>query len=235
LHFCIKSLLNQSYKPDKIVLYLTSDEAFSVAACDSICRLMKFGLTISLVDENLRQHKKYFYAMKEHPDDIVITVDDDAIYHKDLVKNMMKSYAEHPTCMSAPVVKKIAFKNDCELAPYEEWEDQVTPVSEPSMSLMAVGVGGKLHPPRSLHKDALNKDLMKRLCFSSEDFWVKSMEVLADTRVAFVPEFKGKLPGAIFDTQETAVWKHWEENSGTKQKLLESVMNEYDVPLSVFL
>jgi len=233
LHLCIKSLLNQSYKPDKIVLYLTQDEIKSLNAYNKIIIQKRFGLTITEVDEDLRQHKKYYYAMKEHPNDIIITVDDDAIYHKDLVKNLMKSYEQHPKCMSAPVAKKIFVKSDGELALYENWDNQYEPLDEPSMSLMAIGVGGKLHPPHSLHDDALNKELMKKMCFSSEDFWVKSMEVLAGTKVAFVSEYNGKLPGAIFDTQETAVWKHWDEHSGTKQKLLEDILQEYGLPLSV--
>ena len=39
----------------------------------------KRGLTIRFC-EDLKAHKKYYYAFKEYPDDIVITVDDDVIY-----------------------------------------------------------------------------------------------------------------------------------------------------------
>ena len=64
----IESINKQSVKPDVIVLYLYSKELESI----------KFeinkqdNLVVKFVDENLKGHKKYFYAFQEYKDDIVI-------------------------------------------------------------------------------------------------------------------------------------------------------------------
>ena len=57
LHLTVKSLLLQTVKPDKIILYL-GDDARDVPLPEALVRLKKKGLSIEYRTGNLRSHKK---------------------------------------------------------------------------------------------------------------------------------------------------------------------------------
>ena len=58
LHLTVKSLLLQTVKPDKIILYL-GDDARDAPLPEALVRLKKKGLSIEYRTGNLRSHKKY--------------------------------------------------------------------------------------------------------------------------------------------------------------------------------
>ena len=76
----IASLMNQTMKPKKIILWL-SEEQFQTEESipQTLLALRKRGLEIRFC-EDIKPHKKYFHTMQEYPDDIVVTVDDDIFY-----------------------------------------------------------------------------------------------------------------------------------------------------------
>ena len=79
----ITSLFKQSMKPDLIVLWLAKSQFKTLDDLpDSLKRLQKYGLKIKLCDD-LKSHKKYYYALKEFNEDIVILADDDMFYPND--------------------------------------------------------------------------------------------------------------------------------------------------------
>ena len=43
---------------------------------NSLLSLEKRGLIIELCEGDLRSHKKYYYALRQYPNDIIITIDD---------------------------------------------------------------------------------------------------------------------------------------------------------------
>lgn len=72
----IETLLRQDVLPEKIILYL-SKRQFPKQYDDLPANLLKLqnrGLEIIFVDDDLRSHKKYYYAMTEFPDKCVLTV-----------------------------------------------------------------------------------------------------------------------------------------------------------------
>lgn len=81
LPIVVGSILKQTRLPDEIVLYL-SREQFDNLHNPILRSIEKQGVHLVLVDGDIRSHKKYFYAMEEYPESIVITIDDDIIYEK---------------------------------------------------------------------------------------------------------------------------------------------------------
>lgn len=76
---CIESLRNQSRQPDRILLWLSEDQfpQFAAELPGELRNLIDRQFEIRWVDGDLAPHKKYFYAMQEFPEAVVITVDDD--------------------------------------------------------------------------------------------------------------------------------------------------------------
>lgn len=72
VHYTIYSIFKQTYKPNRVVLYLSAQE-FSNKLDDLPQKLLAFckhGLEIRFVDENYRSYKKIVYALKDFPESI---------------------------------------------------------------------------------------------------------------------------------------------------------------------
>ena len=181
----ILSLLQQTYKPDKVVLWLTNEEFPNQekGLPRRLLRLKKYGLDIQFRG-NLRAHTKYYYAMKEHPDDIVITVDDDIHYPHDLVEKLYRCHQRHPDAVCAMRAHLITFSANGMIRPYIKWKYEYSDIIDvPMMGLLATGVGGVLYPPKCMHQELFNQENIKRLCLRADDIWLKFMQVMNNTPV----------------------------------------------------
>lgn len=184
VHLVVRSMMVQTMKPDKIVLYVGDDVELKDIP-DDVQQLTKYGLEIKKVEGNLKPHKKYQYAMEEYPNSLIITIDDDLIYHKDLVKTLYEGHQKFPDSVIAIRGHEITFNDDGTIKPYREWNMQVARTCYPSMKLFAAGgSGGVLYPPHCLSTRAFDKELVNKLCLNADDVWLKMMEVLVGTKVS---------------------------------------------------
>lgn len=223
----IGSLLSQTVKPDKIVLWL-GEEKFPGQELPSIyTELQKCGVDIRFRPD-LKSHTKYFYAFQEFPDDIIITVDDDLLYRNTLIEELYTSYLAYPDCVSALRVHKIRFNDDFTIKPYAEWIYEYSgKIGDASHRYFATGVGGVLYPPHLLHSEVTNLSAIKTYCHNHDDLWLKVMEVMNDVRVVIAADSKKKNNGTISGTQATGQWK---ENvvGGGNDRQTKAVLNVYD-------
>ncbi|MCD5452220.1 glycosyltransferase [Lactobacillus delbrueckii] len=174
LDICIKSLLRQEVKPDKLILYLTEEDYQRLP--ENIKELREYGLDIVKVKDDLRPHKKYYYAMKEYPNAIVITTDDDVIYDRRLVGELLKTHNKFPEAIVTGRARYIA-SDPQKFLPYDLWNLTETS-NNPSMELLATGVGGVLYPPHLLNLNLLlDKESIKKY-IQVDDLWLKTVEIL---------------------------------------------------------
>lgn len=183
LVICLKSILNQTTKPDRIVVYLGEDVLHKDIPI-ALLRLQKYGVTIKEGYDNIKPHKKYFFVMQEYPNDLIITIDDDGIYDTNLVKSLLASYKRYPNAVSACRVHKIVFKED-KIAPYCNWKWDENNKSAPSLQLIATGIGGVLYPPHLLPDRTFDISYIKEHCLNADDIWLKMMEILAKVSVVW--------------------------------------------------
>lgn len=208
----LESLYAQSMQPDKILFWL-AEEQFPNREADLPQQLVddamagKFELRWC---DNLGSHKKYFYAMQEFPDDIIVTVDDDTIYHPQTIHALYHSSLKFPQAVSAIETTLCLFDDDGELLPYSLWPYPfVKMVGKPTMLLTAIGKGGVLYPPHLLDTRVFDKKLMLKLCTSNhipsgDDLWLKMHEALCGTPVVLAS--KDILHQDIAETQSSALW-----------------------------
>ena len=200
IYLCLKSLLCQTVMPDKIVVWFGSDTREDDLT-DEMKSLIQYGIEYRFDQENnLKPHKKYYYALQQYPEDIVITVDDDSVYPRNTVESLIKSYLKHPTAVSARRVHKITFDEQGKIKPYERWLKEYRKETKESNELIAVGVGGILYPPHSLSTSAFSLEDIKTLCLNADDIWLKCMEMLNDTKVVWVPCFFAHPPALGIST-----------------------------------
>lgn len=169
---CIESLMRQSFKPDMIILWLADCQFQERKIQESLSRLQDRGLTIHWRD-NLRAHTKYHYAMKEYPNDIIITVDDDSYYPQNVVENLIRMHALYPEHICSNRCHLMKYSRSGELKPYRRWLHNYSPQKYVvSNELFFTGVGGVLYPPHCMPDVLFDFDIAKKICFHGDDVWL---------------------------------------------------------------
>ena len=222
----IKSLLKQTKLPDKIILYLYKDEKEYLPS--ALTKLVdKNNLKIEWVDEDLKPHKKYYYAMQQFPNDFIITVDDDVIYDRHLIEYLWKSHLKFKKSVIATRAHQVTFKNNI-IQPYNKWNWNSKLESTPRMDLVATGVGGILYPPHLLKKELLtDKEKIKKY-LRVDDLWLKNIEVIS--RVSTVICDEGRILERnridVPNTQATAL-ANINVSESNNDKALKKLEEEY--------
>ncbi|MCI8717159.1 MAG: glycosyltransferase family 2 protein [Lachnospiraceae bacterium] len=183
LHYTVKSILCQSLRPDKLILYL-GDDCIYENLPDSLRELERYGLQIFMKPGNLKPHKKYYYAIKENPDSLIITIDDDCIYSLKMIQELYSTYQKFPNCVVALRGHRILFDEVGKIKNYMDWEWEYQKENCPSIQIIATGGAGALYPPGLMEEEYLfQTELIQTLSPTADDLWLKTMQVLKGTKV----------------------------------------------------
>lgn len=196
VYLVIESIFQQTYKPNKIILWLDEQEFND----DNIPLILKKqqarGLIIGYC-KNIKSYKKLIPTLKLYPDSIIITIDDDKIYPHDLVERLMLMYNKQPQCIYFTRGRVISKDVNGKMLPYRDWEllggkaiiensSTYNLLKEKPMLTMPTGAGGVLYPPHSLHPDVMKEDLFMQLCPHADDIWFKVMSYKQGTMSKYV-------------------------------------------------
>ena len=206
----LESLLSQSRPADLIVLYLSADQ-FPQRDGDLPDALLQAKanqqLEIRWVNGDLKPHKKYFYAFREYPDDIIVTVDDDVFYEPVLLERLWETHLQFPDAVVAGQTHLITLDRSGQPNPYKYWLRRTFGFENgPSMQLFAVGIGGVLYHPRWFPEELYNEEVIRKTCLTADDLWLKTMELAAGIPVVFSPAstFLRIVPGS----QKTSLYQY---------------------------
>lgn len=181
IHFTIYSLLTQTVKPAKVILWL-GEEQFPNKEKDipeKVLKLKENGLTIGWY-KNLRSYTKLIPALENYPNNIIVTADDDIYYEKDWLEKLLKSSEENKDCIICHRAHRVKINKDA-LAPYKKWPKKIKSNKASYLNFLT-GVGGVLYPPNCLYKDVLNKELFIELAPKADDVWFWAMAALNHTK-----------------------------------------------------
>lgn len=180
VYITIQSLFEQTCKADNIILWLAETEFDYESVPEILKRMERRGLEIRFCAE-MRSYKKLLPVLKENPDDVIITVDDDMIYPFDMIENLYAEYLRNKGDIIFNYGNRITLSGKEKLAPYMGWE-YVGSQNAASHRFFAIGVGGILYPPGSLHEDIFNYKLAEELAPYADDIWFKAMAMKRGTR-----------------------------------------------------
>ncbi len=221
VYLTIESLMNQTIRPDKIILWLAKDELSCGDIPHKIFKLKSRGLDIRVVDENLKSYKKLVYTIEEFKGCNIITCDDDIIYPTFFIEGLYEKFKEFPDSIVAYRCALIQKIDKSTLKPYLNWSSPKS--SEPSYNLFPTGVGGILYPSHSLHSKVLDKELFLKLSPLGDDIWFKAMALLNNTKTVMVNEKSIEFP-LIKGSQDDALW----HTNVTENKNDEQLKNVFD-------
>lgn len=189
VHITVYTLLNQTIKPKKIILWLAENQFNAKESLPKkLLKLEKRGLEIRFCSEDLRGHKKYFYTLKEYPNDKIITVDDDLIYPKYTFEKLIAKSKEFPNCIVCNRGHEIVFNKE-QVLPYNMWRTEATDINTPSNLLCPTGCGGVLYPSKCFHSDILDLKSIKELSLNADDLWLHAMAIRNGTLAVYTDGF----------------------------------------------
>ena len=179
------SILKQSLKPDKIILWLGKDENISQVndLPYDITQFIKNGLEIRFVKDK-KSYTKILYALKEYPDSIIVTADDDVFYPKNWLSKLYYSYAAHPEDIQVHRAHRVKIIRGG-IAPYETWAKHVEEETARFDNFLT-GVGGVLYPPNCFNKEALREDVFLKYSSNADDIWLWFMALLNNRKIRVV-------------------------------------------------
>lgn len=222
----IETLLRQTVKPDKIILWLADTQFSGIDSLPAeLFDLQERGLTIRFCSD-LKSHKKYFYVMQEYPKDIIILVDDDMFYPYDTIKQLMRMHKRYPNdiCTMTAQVMKPSFRS----MP-SEWRNPRCKEKFVHSDQIQIFTGsGSLYPPHCLSNEAFDKEKIIKLCPYADDLWLTFMAKRNNTKVTTKYPWRA-FPITIYNTGKDSLWRvNAEEGNNDKQwkALLEAYEKE---------
>jgi hypothetical protein len=168
-------MARQSVRPDKIVLYLSALQFPDRRLPDRLARMQGGGFEIRWLNSDFRGHKKLIPALRDFPNDIIVTVDDDIAYRRGVVETLLREHRENPDCVIAMRAKNVEPS-----ARYADWRKLSGKDADFSAGFgrIGIGYGGILYPPHILHPDASRPELFMRIAPSADDLWFWAMAAL---------------------------------------------------------
>lgn len=229
LPLCLQTLLSQRCKPDRLILWLSEYDINGNKVIDKnripkeLHRLKKFGLEVRFV-EDIGSYTKLIPALKEFPDAVIVTADDDIVYPKDWLERLYKSYQENPSMIHSYEARLICFNEKQELDHYLNWPTEFEG-EQKGLRIMPLGVDGVLYPPKVFDEEVFNEKVFRSICPKADDVWFKAMSLLNNMPCKKVfSENKGfpLVPGS-------QVVSLFSENTFLNDMQIKAVFNKYDL------
>lgn len=191
----IRSIIAGTVLPDRIVLYLDTQKFPGGVLPQELEELKKESgiFEIRFDPAEIRSYKKLVPALRDFPDDVIVTIDDDIRYHSTMLSDLLRMHRRVPDAIIAHRVRKARLGE-----PYRKWHrykafDFIFKKIHLSRLAMQTGVGGVLYPPHSLDEAMLDPALFMALAPTCDDIWFWLAAVSRGTYVVPVPGGKCKV------------------------------------------
>lgn len=184
----INTLKNQSVKPDKVVLYLSEQEfpKKDKGLPRNLTKLCDDCFEIHWIKKTLYSFQKLIPAIKEYPNAVIVTADDDILYKSNWLELLVKAYLENPNIIHCHRAHRIKFRGGHVIS-YNLWKMAIRNESALYNNFLT-GVGGVLYPPHCLDKNITNSKEFLKLCPKADDIWIWAMAVKNHTKIHVIKD-----------------------------------------------
>ncbi|GEB77845.1 glycosyltransferase [Sporolactobacillus inulinus] len=207
----ISSLMNQTMKPDKIILWLDYNLKNYKLPLE-LTKLQELGLDIEYCND-FRSHKKYYGTLKKYIDDVIITTDDDVFYPRYFIRKLIKKHDKFPNEVICYRAHEIKYTADGKVLPYSQWNHESPNINNSTHFLLPTGVSGVLYPPLSLYRDTLNENIFMKVSPYCDDIWLKIMEIKKGSKVRKVFSYSVHFPTISGSQKEGLIKKNVMKNN----------------------
>jgi hypothetical protein len=226
LHVTLRSLLTQTVRADRVILWLAYDDVTALPA--SVRDLQRFGLEIHECDD-IRSFKKLVPSVESFPEAFIVTADDDLYYPPDWLEILVSGADEQAGTIVCRRAVRPVMNPTGGLASFNDWEWDVgdEEARRPSRDIMLESGAGALFPPRSLHKMLVDRSLFMEICPEADDLWFNTCARMAGSCCK-------KVGGGLWLTswQGSQGSSLWEANAaGGNDRVIEDLRKRFGLEL----
>lgn len=235
IHYCLYSLLYQTLKPHKVILWLAENQ-FPNKEEDipqEVLNLKKNGLTIEWY-KDIRSYKKLIPALIKYPDYYIVTADDDIFYPKTWLEEIWKAHEESPDTIIASRIRRISLRNDY-ISKYSDWEI-LREGNEPSFLNFPTNGAGSLFFPGAFSEMVFDEELFSNLTPNGDDIWFWAMMVLNNVKIKTIdkPISLLKYVNIAREVGTINQYKLWDSNAaGFNDIQIKNVLNHFPEILTI--
>lgn len=224
----IECIQRQEVQPYKICVWLAKNQFPN--EFDSLPKkLVKYHkegvIDIIFVDEDIRSHKKYFYAFKRYPSFSIITLDDDIFYPSFIIGKLVKLSIMYPDSICCLRGYEVTRDNQGEVELYKNWRI-VRGSFGPTRNFFHTSGGGTLYKPSFFTEDIYDKNVFIEHCLYADDVWLNVMAQISEKTSIKDDYYSNLLPvlwNGKFKLSSTNV------SSGGNDKQLELLLSYYGI------
>lgn len=181
VHLAIKSLMLQTYKPDRIILWLAEEQFPDKVLPKELTDLCRYGLEIIWMHD-IYGHKKYFYpVLNQQQNELVITFDDDIIYSPKVIQRLIKKHNKFKNCLICDRGQVININNLWNPGRWKTLSSEGVKV--PTYRMNPSPGAGCLIPYGAFLSDACNEQKIRELAYKNDDLWYMFMCVENSTKM----------------------------------------------------
>lgn len=212
LHKTLRSLLLQSVRADRIVLWIAGKPS---DLPQQVQDLQALGLEIRTCDE-LRSYKKIIPALEAFPAAYLVTADDDLYYESRWLETIVEGAADDPTVIVCRRAHRPR-RQGSGFAPYSTWEHDIVTDGAAEACLFPTSGAGALFPPGSLAPEVTDRHRFLSLCPYADDVWLFVMARRVGSRFRQVGGGFSQVCWA--GSQSTSLMQHNLEGGGNDTQL----------------
>lgn len=227
----IQSILDGSVLPDKVVLYLTFSQFGGTALPQELLTLADRHpiFEIRNYDRDIRSYRKLIPALQDFPDAVIVTIDDDVAYHKNMLRSLLDLHGRMPNAVLAHRAKLMKPGK-----PYRRWRKYrwyhfLLKQIHTGFRNIQTGVGGVLYPPHALKEEMLDADLFTRIAPTTDDIWFWAAAVANGTPIVPVPFGYNKPRGVGKPRELSLKTKNFKSGTDRNAAALKAIVEKYPV------
>lgn len=185
----IRSILDGSVLPDKVVLYLTLSQFGEAGLPQELLELADTHALFEIrnYDRDIRSYRKLVPALRDFPEAVIVTVDDDVAYHRHMLRDLLRLHEQVPNAVLAHRAKRMKPGRPYRTWSKYRWYSFVLKRIHSGYRNIQTGVGGVLYPPHALKTEMLDVELFTAIAPTTDDIWFWAAAVANGTPVVPVP------------------------------------------------
>ena len=176
----LQSIKSQTHRFDKCYIYLSEEEylldkGFKHRALidKNLDNFLSYNSTLFSVRwvANIGPYRKLIPIVKEkqYEDCLIIAIDDDTVYHKDMIKIYLDNYSKHNCCIASRCYSMLF--DDIKQVEYDCSKDKIIDKDKYNFH---TGKGGVLYHPKFFAKTMkyfLNDNIFNKISPTADDVW----------------------------------------------------------------
>ncbi len=226
--YVVYYLFKQSQKPSRIILWLDSDNWNEHNLPSRIKFLIQQGVEVRFC-KDIRSYKKLVFTLQNFPDNPIVTIDDDLLYYKNLISELLEVSKKNPESIVAmrhhqPVWE---IKNE-KFLPYRKWI--TIKDAKKDVPCMPTTGGGTFFPPHCFNEEAINEQAFMKLCPTADDVWFWAMALYSKTNIVGLGKDMYYPIDAFYQNlHKGAALEHFNVDNDTNDKQIKAVFDNYQL------